>query len=73
MFPTMFDTFFTYFLTCHLLITKFILIAGCLCFFSFDHLLYGKLSGLDYGKILSLCALHVKGNHVQTSFVSFAC
>ena len=40
---------------------------------SFDHLLYGKLSGLDYGKIFSLCALRVKGNHVQTSFVPFVC
>jgi hypothetical protein len=37
--------------------------------FSFDHLLYGKLSGLDYGKKI----VHVKGNHVQTSSIPFVC
>jgi hypothetical protein len=37
--------------------------------FSFDHLLYGKLSGLHYGKK----NLHVKCNHVQTSSMPFVC
>ena len=40
---------------------------------SFDHFLYGKLSGHTMEQKFSLCALHVKGNHVQTSYVPFVC